>query len=337
MKPRWLVSILVLLMASCGSADKTSLPPAATDPTAALETPAGVEATEAVLPSPTLVLPTNTSVLPSPTIEDTAIPTTSSLITPVPAATLVKNSIPNAIIAKLDGGVKTFLLVGGSQNGNWVSAGEVAAGLPVIEEYQLYTRSVFQGWITSKGVVYEPICGQHFVDFTPFNMDENGVGSSGAWTLIPRTPSEISTDNETYLTAVAAWQVEQAPSMPIAAIKRIWKVDVEGNGTDEVFINATRYAEPTGHHVEPRDYSVVLMRTVIGSEVVTIELAGEYYSETIENQFPLTYTLEFIGDLNGDGQMEVVVGVSRWEGMGFMVFEIDEDEVQLVLSVMCSL
>ncbi len=43
-----------------------------------------------------------------------------------------------------------------------------------------------------------------------------------------------------------------------------------------------------------------------------------------------------IGYLNADGLMEVVVGVSRWEGTGVMVFEVDGDEVQLVLSVMCS-
>ena len=34
----------------------------------------------------------------------------------------------------------------------------------------------------------------------------------------------------------------------------------------------------------------------------------DYYSEVGFNHFPLRYDLEFIGDLNGDGKMEVIVG-----------------------------
>ena len=77
------------------------------------------------------------------------------------------------------------------------------------------------------------------------------------------------------------------------------------------------------------------MRTVVGSEVATVELVGDYYSEEVVNYFPLTYNLEFIGDLNGDDRMEVVIGVSRWEGIGVMVFEINGTEANLVLSAMC--
>jgi len=78
------------------------------------------------------------------------------------------------------------------------------------------------------------------------------------------------------------------------------------------------------------------MRTVIGSEVVTVELVGDYYTEEVVNAFPLTYNLEFIGDLNGDGTMEILIGVSQWEGTGVMVFDVNGKEVQLVLSAMCA-
>jgi hypothetical protein len=312
MKFRWLLSIFILLFVSYGCIDYKQLPPAGNDTATAF-----VEPTDPILHSPT----------------PEEIPTQTPL--PVPTDTLVLQ--PSAIIAKVEGGPNSFILVGGSLNGSWVGQEGVLESLEANQNFQLYTAFEFQGWISGQKVTYEPICDQHYLTFGPFSIDQSAVAVAGDWEVLPRIPLEIATDSEIYSQALAGWLVEQAPSMPVVSIDKIWLVDVEGNGTDEVFINATHYAEPTGHDVGPRDYSVVLMRTVVGSGVATIKLVGDYYAEEETNKFPLTYTLEFIGDLNGDGRMEVVVGVSRWEGSGVMVFEIDGTEVQLVLSVMCSL
>jgi hypothetical protein len=230
-----------------------------------------------------------------------------------------------------------FYLVGGSQNGSWIGAGDVASNISGDIDVQYLRPHESDGRITGREVVYEQICDQYYVNFEPFSTSESAVGITGDWSALPRTPIEISPENEIYLTALAGWLVEQAPSQPIVNINRIWRVDLEGNGTEEVILNATRFAEPSGHDVEPRDYSVVLLRTVSGSGVSTIKLVGDYYSEAAQNQFPWTYTLEFIGDLNGDGRMEVVVGASRWEGSGVLVFDIDGENVQLIFSVGCFL
>jgi len=316
------LSIIFLILAITGCSSPTG------------QYPSQTEVREQVNLSPTLTpeLDFTSTFTPLPEASYTPTPTN----TPAPATTKPIISKPAAIIARVEGGVNSFILVGGTKNGNWISAAEVAEIADFDTEYQLYTAFEFQDWITGQKPEHEPICDQHFVSINQISTNQSAFGITGEWSVLPRTPLEQSPDTEIYLQAVAAWQVEQAPSQPIAAVKKIWRVDVEGDGTDEVFINATRFAEPTGHNVEPRDYSVVLMRTVIGSDVATVELVGDYYSEPVMNQFPLAYNLEFIGDLNGDGQMEVVVGVSRWEGSGVMVFEIDGADVQLVLSVMCS-
>jgi hypothetical protein len=269
---------------------------------------------------------------PFPTDPFTPTPT----LTPTPETAQPMLSQSAAIIARVEGGPVSFLLVGGSQNGSWVSAGEIAGDLAAGSNFKLYTPFGSQGWVTGQELNVARTCYQHFITIDPAFPNQSAVGISAGWDVLPRAPMELSTDLEVYLKEITGWPIEQAPSMPIPLIDRIWKVDLEGDGTDEVFINGTRYAEPTGHNVGPRDYSVVLMRKVIGSEVVTVELVSAYYTEEIINEFPLTYTLEFIGDLNGDGRMEVMLGVSRWEGTGVMVFEIDGAQANLVLSALCT-
>lgn len=338
MKTRWFLILLIFLLAACSGTGTASPEPTQTESSPVPQPTSQDTATEQAAPQPTATEP-----LPSLTVPPQAPPTHTYAPAPdytqAPLPTYPDTILPNpaAIIAQVSGRPNSFQLVGGSQNGSWINAGDVAGVLSQNAEYQIHTADEFIGWVTGQSLVHELICNQYYVSTEPFSIDQSAVGIAADWPVTPRKPLEISPDQEVYLQAVAAWLVDQAPSQPIVAINRIWRVDLEGNGTEEVLINATRFAEPSGHNVEPRDYSVVLLRTVVGSDVATITLVGDYYAETAVNRFPLTYNLEFIGDLNGDGKMEVVIGVTRWEGSGVMVFEIDLDQVQLVLSVMCSL
>lgn len=316
------ISTILLILAAAGCSAPITPTTAPTEIANQVELP----------PTTTPEIAITSTSTPFPTDPFTPTPT----LTPTPESTLSMLSQPAAIIARVEGGPVSFLLVGGSQNGSWVSAGEIAGDLAAGSNFKLYTAFDSQGWVTGQELNYARTCDEHFITVDPAVAYQSAVGVSGEWDILPRIPVELSTDLEVYLKAITGWQIEQAPSMPIPLIDRIWKVDLEGDGTDEVFINGTRYAEPTGHNVGPRDYSVVLMRKVIGSEVVTVELVSAYYTEEIINHFPLTYNLEFIGDLNGDGRMEVVIGVSRWEGTGVMVFEIDGVQADLVLSALCT-
>jgi hypothetical protein len=321
MKSLWVVSIIVLNMVSCGHIN--GLTPVETDQPA-------VPGVQEEASEPGITEPTDSDDTETPLPPQEITPTNTSL----PAPAQPEPDAPAAIIARVEG-MSSFILVGGSLNGAWVGSEEMLAALSVDQTYQLYSADQFLGVGKGDFLDYEPICKETFVDLAFADAGQHVLGLSGDWPALPRIPQELAVDFEVYLEAVAGWLVDQAPSQPVVMIEKIWRVDMEGDGADEVFINATRFSEPSGHSVEPRDYSVVLMRTVIGNEVVTVELVGDYYPESVELQFPLTYSLEFIGDLNGDGRLEVVVGVTRWEGVGVLVFEIDHENVEQVLSVMC--
>ncbi len=257
------IGIVILILAVAGCTAPISPTPPPTEVNEPID----------LLPTITPELSFTSTVTPLPT--DPFTPTPTMTLTPAPAQPIL--SQPAAIIARVEGGPDSFLLVGGSQNGNWVSAAEMEGAIAGGSNYMLYTPFEIQDWVTGQELTFARTCDQHFITIDPAFPSQSAVGVSGDWDVLPRMPMKLSTELEVYLRAITGWQIEQAPSMPIPAINKIWKVDLEGNGTDEVFINGTRYAEKTGHNAGPRDYSVVLMRTVIGSEVVTVELIGDYY------------------------------------------------------------
>jgi hypothetical protein len=115
-------------------------------------------------------------------------------------------------------------------------------------------------------------------------------------------------------------------------------VDLEGDGVDEVLLSASYFKEKFAFLTETGAYSVVLLRKVVGNDTVTIPLVKDYYVSTnpeFEVSYPKTYTLADAVDLNGDGTLEVVVDVRRYEGGGAIVYRVDGQNVREVLRALC--
>jgi hypothetical protein len=106
---------------------------------------------------------------------------------------------------------------------------------------------------------------------------------------------------------------------------------------DEVFLTATHFEDESGHMAEEGDYSIILMRKIVGAEVATVPVVSDLYTaQTAELNFPYTYSIASLLDLNQDGIMELIVEVTRWEGNGVQIYEIDGPNVTQALSAICA-
>ncbi len=301
MRKYWLLGVLVILMLACN----------------ALTSPL-------MTPTPEIVFPTLSSA-------DTSTPV---IITPTAVQGQIDIQSFSAIIVRMVPG--PFFLLGGTERGEWLSPETVIPYLTA-ETYQLFGMNGSTGTIRGMQPAFEEFCRSYRIETDSYPLGGRAVGVTGSWNVTPRLAQEFPTGNATYKEALRNWLIGQNLSNPWVEISQILRVDLEGDGTDEVLISASHFFEPTGHDVTVGDYSMVLMRKVVGDSVATIPLVADYYYQEVANQFPLTYNGLLVADLNNDGVMEVVVGVERWEGSGVMVFEIDGTTASPVFEALCGL
>jgi hypothetical protein len=173
-----------------------------------------------------------------------------------------------------------------------------------------------------------PESGQSLIDIGAIP----GLRVSGSHVLQPREVEEIGAATE-HTDAVRAVLDSRgvAADVPVV-ISRVLRLDVEGDGIDEVLIEANNvpdfvYETITGH------YSVLILRRVIDDEVVqNFTIHADVADTETGGIYMLRFDLVDPADVNGDNIFELAAAWSYYEGGGVSLFSLGQVPEELLLA-----
>ncbi len=230
-------------------------------------------------------------------------------------------------------------VLGTAGDGKWVPFEKTKGAIKGGETYRLYSLSKALG--TAKGgkpASVEEICEDVFT--VPLKPKPDGavIGVAGDWNALPRVPQSVATTPAVYQQAVADFLTSQGLRKPKVKITQILRIDLEGDGEEEVLISATNYFTKDGsvpNAAVAGTYSCVILRRVVEGKVQTQLVTGETYPTAKVFNAPNRYLIGAVLDLDGDGKMEVVVDSMYYEGDATTVFRCTGKKPVELLSVGC--
>lgn len=243
----------------------------------------------------------------------------ASLILATASAASAQSAIVPIVELKFRG------LMGGVQNGRWIAPTKVAPGMRAETEFVLVGwNGVEEGGVTmGKKGEQEDVCQ----DFTRFEFEleqDHGVaiGSAAKWNPMPRALKPIDKSNAFYRAVVRNFLRKKGIARPVVRIREAFRVDLEGDGTDEVILSATYYKGGLSSRAAPGDYSFVMLRKATGKRVTEHLLEGDFVLKRVDFGAPTENHVSAITDLNGDGIMEIVLYGFYYEGDFASAFEM---------------
>jgi hypothetical protein len=208
-------------------------------------------------------------------------------------------------------------LMGGVQNGKWIAPARFRDRLKGNIEFVLVGRNgVEEGGVTlGKKGEQEDVCQ----DFTRFELElqqDHGVaiGTTAKWNPVPRMPRAIDLNNATYKRIIAGFLKKKGITKTTIKLTEAFRVDLEGDGVDEVILAATFYKKGLDASAAVGDYSLVIVRKAVGKAVTDHLLQGDFILKKVDFGAPTENHISAIADLNGDGKMEIVLYGFYYEG-----------------------
>jgi len=230
----------------------------------------------------------------------------------------------------------TGFILGGVEAGHWLSPTEAINLLQDGDRYQLYDG----GSRTAEAVgrlqsVDSPICPGLSLNFVREPAVAWSLAVAGAtWDVTPNPPVATTLDDdqrEALFTLLRRRGLHPEPGS--LAVDQAQRVDLEGDGSPEVVVTATRLLEDGRMPpVAAGDYTLA---AIIREDNSVLPVVVDVYPEAETLAYPWRYRLAAILDLNGDGRQELVVAASRYEGQWTHIYEIGADEAVAVLSTGC--
>jgi hypothetical protein len=243
--------------------------------------------------------------------------------------------------------VESGYLFGAISDGKWIKADETAKLLTQKTTYRVYglTQALGEAKGGKPKKAVGPCEETLAISLSP-ELEEGVIAIAAPWNALPRKPKVTDPTQKAYVDAVREFLETKEIKQPEVKIDNILRVDLDGDGEEEVLISATNYfGEPD--RVPMRSpagsYSMVLSRRVVAGKVETQLIVGEFYPKAYpkakqeEGSFdaPNAYKVIAALDLDGDGNMEVVIHSHYYEGGETTIYRCDPKKVEALLSVSC--
>lgn len=253
-------------------------------------------------------------------------------------------------------------LLGGTQNGKWITAEKTDVQLTDKTEFNIVNFNginkigKFFGTKAERGVCENP---RITFDAPEANDTDNPpflLGANAKWNPVPRLPETISLTDKTYAKTVADFLKTKGISKTKIKLAQAFRIDLEGDGKDEIIITGNYFKKAMeGEEIaadgqqSADDYSFVLLRKIVKGKPQNILIEGDFYPTRVlqigkypiklmeigESPMPSVYEITAIADLNGDGKMEIVLSVIYYEGNREVIFEIKNGKTVKVLESEC--
>jgi hypothetical protein len=244
--------------------------------------------------------------------------------------------------------VQTGYLFGATANSKWIKSDEAAKAISDERTYKIYglTQSLGEAKGAKPKPSEEEVCSDVLTVSLSSTPEKGVIALAAPWNALPRKVQILDATQQVYVDAARHFLKTKGIDEPKVKIESILRVDLDGDGEEEVLISATNYFEkddgapmrsPAG------SYSMVLLRRQIAGKVETQLVEGEFYPKAYpkaaqeEGRFdaPNAYKVIAVLDLDGDGKMEIVVGSHYYEGEETTIYRCDPKKCDALLSVGC--